>query len=534
MSTDPLKPESSQMRGTLGRPSLRNDEFVGVADVIRFFRRRWVSVFGTALAFAVGVAVVLAVVRPAEYEASAALVVVPPRFASELRPATLSVQGYQRMLESDAVIGETIRRLTAAGILAERKTLRLGDQLESRIFVSRRAEETPLAPIIEAVARARTGDKAAAIANTWVEVFLEKSRDLVIGSIAPTLTFIESQYAREKAELDRLAEEKIHAATDFQLRTDDAVLRWDQRLDAATTDWDRKLVDYKQQSEDLIAATQTETRKAMEAFAAAHGLSLSAADGGAGPGGARDPLAGSDPRGDVERALLQVVTLRIQLAQTPQFLVLEKAITDDALWQSVTLSQSKLFELQSLAGRSLLTQEINPVFGELALRLSRVETDIVSLTTGGDDRRWVAEITAGLEKLQRERSADLAKLLAQRAVAFDESQRGKQLALEALSQKKEQELASLDRERDMRLQQIDRDLEHKRALFNELAANYNQATLARAEQNLADVRLGSPAVPAIEPLRPRLALKTTMALILGLFIGIVVGLVRDVGDGGAA
>ena len=47
-----------------------------------------------ALAAGLVTALVVLVFVPRSYEASATLVVVPPKFSSELRPATLTVQGY--------------------------------------------------------------------------------------------------------------------------------------------------------------------------------------------------------------------------------------------------------------------------------------------------------------------------------------------------------------------------------------------------------------------------------------------------------
>ena len=85
------------------------------ADVVAFFQRHWRLIFGTAFAagFLTGLVVILFV--PRSYEASATLVIVPPKFASDLKPSTLTVQGYQQLLESDAVIAETRRRLVAKG-----------------------------------------------------------------------------------------------------------------------------------------------------------------------------------------------------------------------------------------------------------------------------------------------------------------------------------------------------------------------------------------------------------------------------------
>src|SRR5262249_26032146 len=111
------------------------DEF-NFVQVVRFFLRHWRLIAGLALATGFTAALYMASSVPHTYEASATLVIVSPSFSSKLKPPTLTVQGYQKLLESDAVLAETKKRLLQQRVLAAGDTLRLHGNVETRIFVS--------------------------------------------------------------------------------------------------------------------------------------------------------------------------------------------------------------------------------------------------------------------------------------------------------------------------------------------------------------------------------------------------------------
>ena len=234
---------------------------MNLADAVAFVRRHLLLICGLPLAagLVTGVAMLLAV--PRSYEASATLVVVPPKFSSDLKPSTLTVQGYQKLLESDAAIAEAKRRLVEKGVLKADDPLRLNRELESRIFVSRRADELSLAPMLQAVARGASPAKAAAIANTWAEVFLERTKSLMAGSTSSTVQFIDEQYPKVRAELANLEDERVTANDTYQKRSDGAADQWDQKIGA-----------FKNASADLVAAYQAETRRLVEEFSSGRSL----------------------------------------------------------------------------------------------------------------------------------------------------------------------------------------------------------------------------------------------------------------------
>lgn len=490
----------------------RPPDEITLAEIVAFFRRNAALIFGSAAGAGLVTALAVLLFVPKTYEASATLVVVPPPLASELKPSTLTVQAYQKLLESDAVVAEARRRLENEGVVAAADRLRIGKELQTRIFVSRRAEETALAPMLQVVARAHTAEAAARIANVWAEVFLERVRELVAGTTSTAVKFVEEQYPQARDRLAALEDARVAAANDFQ-----------RRLDEAATAWDGKITAYQAETASLVAAYQAETAQRLEEEANRLNLRTREAQ----LASLRAVFA--DVQTEQARVAsllgqreLELAASRRQLAETPQVLSLKKAITDDALWQSVANPGKGSAAWQALDGKSLATQELNPLYTEIASRTARIEAEVnalgpraaqleAQLAEMGEALKQLDEALgrdrAVIERLTREREAGLARLQGERANG-----------LQTLQRQRQQELDMIQRERDTRLAQLDRDITQHRELFAQLGKSYNQALLAKAGQDVEDVRLGA---AAVEPLRARprdTAIKTALAMALALLL----------------
>ena len=385
------------------------------ADIVAFFQRHWRLIFGTAFLAGVVVGLLVILFVGHAYEASATLVIVPPKFASDLKPNTLTVQGYQQLLESDAVIAEARRRLIARGVLRPDDLLRLGREIDTKIFASRRAEETVLAPMLQAVARGRSGEQAAAIANEWASVFLERTRQLMAGPTSATVELIDKQYPEARSAVERLEQQRNEAQTDLQRRLDQAKTRWDDTISA-----------YRNQSADLLAAYNADTKRLLDAFSAEKNLATRQVRLDA-MRKAYSDLQDEQTRvhSQLEQRTLELEAVRKQVTAAPRYLEVHKAITDDALWQSLANGKDKNVNWPELQQRSLVSQELNPVYQELDARMSKLETDVFTLTPRaqqlkveidrvGADLQQLDEVygadTSALEKLKQERDAGLEKL----------------------------------------------------------------------------------------------------------------------------
>lgn len=472
-------------------------------DLVRFVRRNLWLIAGVSVAMSVLSVSAIVLLRPVTYEAVATLVIAPQRFRSALKPPMLPVQGYQRLLESNAVVAETAERLRGEGVIGEDQLLSLGDELRTRIFVSQRAEERTLAPMIEVIAEATTPELAASIANSWSETFLQWAEKLEEENVAPMLNLIKRQYEAERERLATLMQEEADIADGYQ-----------RRLDELMSVWDQKLVTARKRTEDLIAEHNVETRRLMEQFAEEMGLRLAASTS---PDD-REAAASGEIRAELEKQLLQILSLRTRLAQTPRLLILEKTISDDTLWHTMALSQKGLVELQTVFNQRLITEEANPVYEPLALQLSEIEIELERLSPS--EQRFLQRFAAGLEVLQSERAGGLAKVLADRTLVMDD-----------LERQRASEFKMVDGERAMMLEQIRTSIVHQRSLFEKLAENRNEAGLAEAEQALQDVRLGARAVPPAQA-QPRGLLQVgAVGAFLGALLGLFIGVLREVGTG---
>ncbi len=499
------------------------EEFAEVefADIVRFFRRNWRLIFGLAAAAGILTALIVLVFVPRKWEASATLVIVPPKFTSDLKPSTLTVQGYQKLLESDAVIAEARQRLIAKGVLDEDDPLRLEKELETRIFVSRRAEETSLAPMVQAVARGKTAESAAAIANTWAQVFLERVRELMAGSTSVSVQFIEQQYPQARERLAQLEDERVNTVNTYQRRFDEAATRWDEKITA-----------FKNETSQLIAAYKAETRRLLETFSAERNLETRRAQLNAmrkAYGDLQDEQA--RVAAQLQQKQTQLEAARKQLAATSPVLILQKAITDDALWQSVISSNPKGPDWKALGERTLRTEVPNPVFVEVSTRASQLEMEVNALIPRAAELerelQQMAERLKALDAEIREDDAKLEEMQRKREAGLENLQAVRSLGLEKLTRARQQELDAIKREWETKVGQLERHIAQERDLFADLARNFNQALLAKGQQDVEDVRLGAPAAPPDLPKSRGGAVKSLLAAMLGGLLGIGTALVRE-------
>ena len=461
------------------------------AEIVAFFQRHWRLIFGTAFAAALITCLVVILFVPHGYEAATTLIIVPPKFASDLKPATLTVQGYQQLLESDAVIAEARKRLIARGVLRPKDVLRLGWEIDTKIFASRRAEETVLAPMLQSIARSDSPEKAAEIANTWANVFLERTSDLITGTTSSSVKFIDQQYPQVLDSLVKIEDERANLADGYQKRYDDVAASWDDKVSAL-----------KNETTSLLAAQQAETRRLIEEFRGQHNLESRRAQLTA-LRTAFSALQGEQAgvASQLQLKQLQLDAARRQLAQTQQLLTLQKAITDDSLWraQAEGANGGAKTDWTALQDRSLRSQEVNPVYTSLSEKTANIEMEVNSLIPRA------AGLTADLERLNTEMKkaeaslgsdeAALDKLQRERAAGLAQLQEDRENMLTHLTHERQAALDAIKRETDTRLGQADRMISQERDLFAELAKNYNQARLAKGEQNMEDIRLGAPAVP---------------------------------------
>ena len=456
-------------------------EEISLADVLRFGRRHGPAVLTGGLLAAVATVLLVVFVIPADYTARATLVVVPAAFSAERGTLDLGVQGYQTLLESDAVVAETRDYLLQAGLLEEDEEFGLGDGLASRIFVSRRQDTASLSPMIELMTTDDDPETAAAAANKWAENFLSRAKMIGVSATQASLEAIERRHPEALSDLEQLEARWLETAERLQNELDEAVLTWDSRI-----------ASQRKKTAELLGDYQAETRTRMLDLLSSEVL---------------DNVEPLPP--DLQRALINLVTLRVQLAQSVPVVPLEKAMTDDAIWQSfISNNQTRL------KGRSLITEELNPSYSELLMSAVELETELATL---GDARSnlLITRFATLLEQEQRRRASGLAKLHEDRDLNLNE-----------LYRKRDAEIAGIERRKEIELTQLTRRIADQKQLESRLATSHNQALMADAREDVGSVWLAAPAVPPAQPDPRYLLLKAALAAVVGGACGLFVSMAR--------
>lgn len=492
---------------------------LGIDDVIAFLYRQGLLILGAAVVAAV-VSAVLVMLQPRSYQSTATLVIFPPQVSSELKPATLSVLGLQQLLESGAVVLATKERLVTEGKLSAEDPLGLPSQVSSRIFVSRRSEDKELAPMIQAFGRGETPETAADIANTWALVFLESMRDLVTGSTAATVGFVDSQYAEQRDAL--IVEENGLVSQEAERRREE---------DTLAIEWLRRIGAYQAKASEELAAYRAETSELVESYRGEKNLETRQSQLEA----MRKALVllqeeQSSVEASLQKVDLTLASLREQAKNTPASRSFQKAITDDALWAQLEREDGGI-DWQKLKGLSLTSEERNPVFDEMMQRIAWASAEFAALkprsTQLGTQIDQLLKSMAATESSLRADQAGLTGLEETRAAGLERLDVEQITELEALEQQRDQVLEVYRNETDNIVRQLNRSIDQRKTLFSELAKNYNEAVIAKAQADLEEVRLGARAVPSDRPLPRQLVLKAILAGIVGALIGLLIALIND-------
>jgi hypothetical protein len=502
------------------RASVLRPDDLGIVEAVDGLVRSWKLILGGAAAAGLVTCLVILIAGPMRWQSTAMLVVSPPGFSSELRPPAFSLQGYQKLLESDAVIAETRRRLIEQGVVDADASLRSGRELKTQIFVSRKAEETTLSPMVLAIAYGRTARQAASIANTWVEVFLATTRDVALGATSPTIEFIDTEYASAYTELAKAEAERTSAVERFAELNDRAVDRWDGEISKASEVNGAALAGYRAETQRLVeentADHSLETREVQ-----LYALRSSLAD---------LQVQQSHVSAEREQKQLQLEAARARLERTPQLIQTRKAMSDDAMWAAAAQKETKT-DWAAIGGRTLFAEEMNPVYADLSGEVARLEIELNALVPRA------AQLTSQLGELAaaiRDREVDLARDRAGVATTRENRDAGlfallgrQATGMAAHVRARDRELAKIKHEQDDTLNSLDRTVAARRDLFASLSKVHNQALLARAQPISEDVRLAAPAVPPHEPESKGLPFKTGVGTVLGGLAGVLFAIARE-------
>ncbi len=370
------------------------DDPINLADYIRvLWRRRFLILLGTLLCALT--AFVVSVMIPPVYQIRATLILQPSQFPTELKPAPLSVANLKIMLESDSTADKLRSQLVEQRIIPPDTPI---EQIKDMLSV-----ETEKEPLIDLVVEADSPEKAEVAANTWAEIFVIENARLTRSGQRAALDFIESQYpVLRNALMDRQAELK-KAQEDYE----QTLLRLDKS-------WSSRIVDFGKETERLQKEQQKETERVRLEFINRWKPDLLKAELKileAKLTKFQDQLLETEIAVKTKRDTL--TQIKKQLQSQPQYLVLSKAMTDEALWDKIGSPQAGLPEewnrIQQLKGL------LNPTYQNLLNRLATTQIEYEALVPKSDHLRneleRIRETIDELQSLITEKEIELFALL---------------------------------------------------------------------------------------------------------------------------
>lgn len=507
MSDDPQSPSA-------GPVTEAEEDRLHLADLIRFIVRGAPLAALLAVVFAVGYWGFARLTYQPVYEAASSLVVTPLSGTSAFRRAPLTVSAYKQLLDSPSIIAETRKRLVKEDILAPKAPLRSGRELRSRLFFTQqgRRQELQAASMIELRSRSNDAEAAAQAANLWAAVFLENMEELVTSATLESLQAFEQVYPLAQTRLSELQREHDKVSNGFE-----------DRLLKLRDQWSRRTTEYEQTTLDRVTAYEAETDRLLREAHLKGQRSLRTAELEAlrqAYRDAQDKLADVDE--NIADARSELAVLESRLASTPQTLRLEKAPPDEVLWQAP----------ESAGGSKLITEEVNPVWVDLDQRLARVQIRLgifvprrerlqVRAKELGTQIQGIEEQLQGAEgeqtRLAAERSAGLEKLRLQREHGEQE-----------LKRRQDEEVAALERQGATEVAHLSRRIAAETRRVKELDKSYTDASMARAQLELMDVRLSTAAVVPVRPEPRGISFKLALAALLGGLTGYGVTFLRQI------
>jgi len=492
--------------GKAGPRAERDDSFL-LADYVQLVWRKRALILGGTLLCGL-TALVFSLLSTPIFEARATLAVQPPLVAGKLRTPELSLEAYRVFLKSDFVVDQTRAELVKRDIIPPETPF----EAVKKMFSVETYDAGRKTPLLDLVVKAHTGERAGASASVWAEVSLRHVSRLTRQMRQRSAQTVEAQF---RAVRDSVAEEENRLST-CQREFDARILKLD-------TTWDRRLTELAKETKVLSHDHDLETARLRLAFETRWKPDL-----------LRRRLAAQeasllnlekellDARTRIKIRKATVAKLKLQLEAEPLFLVLTRAMSDQALWDRITDPEPG--SLEKLDNLHLQSEVLNPAHQDLWRRLTqaRLERDQLAREIEympGEIEHLRQEIDE-LRALVGEKSEELSSLLEDRKLALTNLLADREQELRSLKKRHEVEIAQLQRQRDEEVEALTRDAETARAAYATVAETNESSRLASLEEE-SEVRIWAPAIAPHRPLPSRMMLNVVTALVVGLILSIL-------------
>ncbi len=397
------------------------------------WKRRSQIILGTLLCAVV--AAIISLIIPRKYESSTTLLVIPPKFQTELQPSVLSTPTYQSILESDDLVNHIINSLH----LQDTKIENLKKNMKTELVIEDKGtNQRSYAPVIKLTALAKTPQLAASIASTWADLFIAQNGRLTNRETELSYDFLTNQFSLTTTSLQNAEEDLRQFQDSHKLDlVKDQLSALQHKLDDSSTGYlvtyrdlkyeldtkmaemvqlkkqvevqeykgswigfvesDMTMDDFAKQAAEIeshvmdtsvvairddvlltkknLILAQAQLREFLDTYKIEI-VKRQFTDRNQELSDAQNELARDEVR--LDSLVASVAAIHTQLESQDEYIVLKKSITDQALWNHVLNETSGPDDLKKLQGLKLESQEVSPVY----LGLVRQSVDLqVELNT---------------------------------------------------------------------------------------------------------------------------------------------------------
>lgn len=203
--------------------------------------------------------------------------------------------------------------------------------------------------------------------------------------------------------------------------------------------------------------------------------------------------------------------IKKQIQSQPQYLVLSKAMTDEALWDKIESVQAELpEELNRLPTTQIEYEALVPKSDHLKSELERIRETIDELQS------LITEKEIELFALLKDTELELKHLLVDRKTE-----------LAVLTKAHESEVTRLKREKDFQINESNREVAAARRAYEPVAEKYKSVELAKVQLEESDVKIRALAVAPGRPIGRRTSLNTPVALVVGFMLSVLLAFVLE-------
>lgn len=367
---------------------------------------------------------------PKAYMASSSIMIIPPKVqisffqqspveknslaASPVVQAT-SLPTHEVLLKSDMVMERVTQTL---GLTDKPKTGLQAENISGMLNIQQ-VKDTDILRLEAVHADPKV---AMTMANTWAQEYMKYNNELISGEVKGTGDFIIDQFEIAKRNLAE-AEERLR---DFNDKYKLDLMKTELRVKKD------KLNDYRLEMIELESALKRKTTYLTE--------------------------------------------LKKEIEKQEKFVVVSKAITDDALWRQVSDTKNT----SNLDKKKLRSEEVNPIYENLALRIVNTEIELNTMKPHAEDlKQWISFT--------------------------------------------EKEIADIDktvRQKELEAVQLDRQIAIYKRTYDNLSAKTEDARIAKTAQ-LGEVKIISfaklPKYPVVTKKRQTAAMSAILGLVIGIF-----------------